>query len=262
MSKKQEMPDIHAPLAKVQSSALAARNITPEQWDVLRTAIFPAAETPEAIMLAIDYCRARNLDPFKRPVHIVPIWSKRHNRMVESVWPGISEIRTTAMRTSGYAGRAPTSWGPDIDAFGMTVPEWAEVSVYRVVAGQRCEFAGPRVYWMEAYARATAKSDEPNSMWKKRPRGQLEKCAEAAALRQAFPEELGGDIAAEELNPFGDAVDAAVVASGRNAAIKAAIAPPVEREPAPAVADGEPETAPAPVAKIASATLNDDDIPE
>jgi len=36
-------------------------------------------------------------------------------------------------------------------------------------------------------------------MWAKRPRGQLEKCAEAAALRRAFPEEIGNEYAAEEV---------------------------------------------------------------
>jgi hypothetical protein len=36
-------------------------------------------------------------------------------------------------------------------------------------------------------------------MWRDRPRGQLEKCAEAAALRAAFPEEIGGDLCSDEV---------------------------------------------------------------
>jgi hypothetical protein len=40
------------------------------QWRVLTDAIWPAAKTAESVMLALEYCRARKLDPFKRPVHI------------------------------------------------------------------------------------------------------------------------------------------------------------------------------------------------
>ena len=36
-------------------------------------------------------------------------------------------------------------------------------------------------------------------MWANRPVGQLEKCAEAGALRRAFPEEIGNDLTAEEM---------------------------------------------------------------
>ena len=36
-------------------------------------------------------------------------------------------------------------------------------------------------------------------MWQQRPYGQLGKCAEAAALRKAFPEEIGNDYTAEEM---------------------------------------------------------------
>ena len=39
----------------------------------------------------------------------------------------------------------------------------------------------------------------PNHVWERRPDGQLEKCAEAAALRRAFPEELGNEYTAEEM---------------------------------------------------------------
>jgi hypothetical protein len=70
--------------------------------------------------------------------------------------------------------------------------------VYRVVDGERCRFAGPKVYWLETYATRKHDTDEPNAMWADRPRGQLEKCAEAAALRAAFPEEIGDELSSDE----------------------------------------------------------------
>jgi phage recombination protein Bet len=178
-------------------------------WRALTESLYPAAQTTEAIILVLSYCRARNLDPFKKPVHIVPIWDKKRRCMVETVWPGIAEFRTTAFRTGEYAGREATEFGPDVEQtwtdeetgpFAVRFPEWAQVTVYRTVKNERRGFPGPRVYWLETFA--SVKSGAPNTMWKKRPHGQLDKCAEAAALRAAFPEELGGEEAAEEVSGF------------------------------------------------------------
>jgi RecT family len=36
-------------------------------------------------------------------------------------------------------------------------------------------------------------------MWSNRPVGHLEKCAEAGALRRAFPDEIGNALTAEEM---------------------------------------------------------------
>jgi len=172
-------------------------------WRVLTDAVFPAAERPESIIMALAYCRARNLDIFKKPIQIVPIYDSKRRCMVDTVWPGIAELRTTAMRTGSFAGFDDTEYGPMVEESlsGVTVryPEWAQCTVYRLIAGQRVPFVGPKVFWIETYATAKRDTKAPNSMWAKRPRGQLEKCAEAAALRRAFPEEIGNEYAAEEV---------------------------------------------------------------
>lgn len=178
-------------------------------WRALTDAVFPAAQSTEAVILALSYCKARNLDPFKRQCHVVPIWDKAAGRYVETVWPSISELRTTAFRTGRYAGRDETKFGPDVttefssekESFKLTFPEWAQITVYRLVEGIRQPFPGPTVYWTESFAQK--KGGIPNDMWKKRPRGQLEKCAEAAALRGAFPEELGGELCSDEVGGAG-----------------------------------------------------------
>ena len=46
-------------------------------------------------------------------------------------------------------------------------------------------------------------------MWTKRPRGQLAKCAEAGALRKAFPDELGGVMTAEKMQDSGERIETA-----------------------------------------------------
>jgi phage recombination protein Bet len=198
-------------------------------WQVLIDAVWPSAKTVESVCLAISYCKSRNLDPLKRPIHIVPVWSKTGGPNgtggeVETIWPGISELRTTAVRTGVYAGKDAAVFGPDItkefkhvddrndavkETATLTFPEWCQITVYRMVQGQRCAFVGPKVYWLEAYAAKSKFSEVPNDMWADRRSGQLEKCTEAAALRAAFPEELGNEYSAEEM--YGKTIDAAPV---------------------------------------------------
>jgi phage recombination protein Bet len=189
-------------------------NVDKGQWKVLVEAIFPAAKSIDSVIMALSYCKTRNLDVFKRPVHIVPMWDSARGGMVESVWPGISELRTTASRTKGYAGCDVAEFGPIIEGSftgrvkekgdwkevtaKVDYPEWCRITVYRIVDGQRCKFVGPKVSWAETYA-TMGNSDVPNKMWQERPEGQLEKCAEAAALRRAFPEEIGNELTAEEM---------------------------------------------------------------
>lgn len=188
------------------------------QWRVLVEAIWPNAKTPEAIMMALSYCRVRNLDPFKKPVHIVPMWSTAAGKEIETVWPGIAELRTTASRTTHYAGIDPPVWGDTvkltfkgIETFWedrkkrereatvtLEVPEWCRRTLYRMVDGQRVPFTA-EVWWEEAYATLGFKNELPNEMWRRRKHGQLDKATEASGLRMAFPEEIGGQYAAEEM---------------------------------------------------------------
>lgn len=180
-------------------------------WRALIDAVFPTATTIEGVLLALSYCKQRRLDVFKRPVHVVPIWNKQQNRLVETVWPGIGELRTTAFRTGHYRGCDEAVFGPDVtktftgDKGNATVtfPEWCQITVHRVVYTADSKWVGPRVYWLETYARI-GRSEIPNDMWQRRPRGQLEKCAEAAALRRAFPEEIGEDHIPEEAGEMRD----------------------------------------------------------
>lgn len=194
--------------------AREAFGISPGDWKALVDAVWPAAKSTEAVELALSYCRARKLDPFKRPVHIVPVWDSKLGREVETIWPGIGELRTTASRTGQWAGVDDAEFGPEVTRTWkgevgkgqyakevektVSFPEWAQVTVYKLMGGQRVAFKGPRVRWTETYA-TMGKTDLPNDMWETRPYGQLEKCAEAAALRRAFPEEIGNEYIPEEV---------------------------------------------------------------
>ena len=184
------------------SELLTARGMTQQQFQVLRDVIHPNASSPASVLMAFDYCRARNLDPFKKVVHIVPAWSKKTGGLVDTIWPGIAEVRTTAHRTGTYLGCDEAVFGPDITRefspkVTVTFPKWAQMTVYKSVGGERIAFPGPKVRWLEEYATEKHDSVVPNSMWQQRPYGQIEKCCEAAALRKAWPEET--DYTAEEM---------------------------------------------------------------
>lgn len=170
--------------------------VSAAEWKVLVETTFPAARTVEAVCMAIAYCRTRKLDIFKKPVHIVPMWSSQAGGYIETVWPGISELRTTAMRTGEYMGADEARFGDTIpvvfkgqvkegggwkaEEAKLAVPEWCQITVYRSVHGHRVPFPGPKVYWLESYAKRGRPMEGspqlPNEMWVQRKVGQIEKC--------------------------------------------------------------------------------------
>jgi phage recombination protein Bet len=211
---KGEVAVFHAPRLPYHSAIQDRFAVDKGQWKVLVEAIFPAAQSVDAVVMALSYCQHRKLDVFKKPVHIVPMYDSKRGGYVETIWPSIAELRTTASRTKQYAGCDEAVFGPMKKqkfegmvwenrkqvqgSVTMEYPEWCRITVHRIVNGVVCKFVGPKVVWLESYATA-GKTDIPNTMWQERPEGQIEKCAEAAALRRAFPEELGNEYSAEEM---------------------------------------------------------------
>lgn len=148
----------------IPNNTLTELRLDLNTWRVLTESIFPSAKTAEGILLAVRYCQARGLDVLKRPVHVVPMWSRALGREVETVWPGINEVQVTAARTGQWAGMDSPQFGPDFTRVfegrarteegwndvrvEVTYPEWAEVTVYRLINGLRCPFSEP-VFWEE-----------------------------------------------------------------------------------------------------------------
>lgn len=188
--------------------------MTAEQADSIRTALktslYPGA-SDESVDMVLAYCRAGGLDPLTKPVHIVPMWVPekkvngqvvRRGQMQDVIMPGIELYRTKAHRTGEYAGQDEAEYGPTVtmrlSGIEARFPEWCKVTVHKIVQGVRVAYSA-KAYWLESYATQGKDSDAPNAMWRKRPFGQLEKCAEALALRKAFPEAVGAQPTAEEM---------------------------------------------------------------
>lgn len=200
---------------------VARRGINEEQWRTLRNSVFPGA-LADSILMAIDYCKARGLDVLKRPCHIVGMLVTEKKKRAQQdgtivvdekkVWrdvilPGIYEYRVTAHRTGEYLGQSVAEWGPSIDYHGLKdVPEWCAVTVYRwsPKLQQKVSYSA-QVFFSETVA--TKNDGTPNARWTRAPRQMLEKCTEAAALRRAFPDELGGEPTEEEMDGHTSIVD-------------------------------------------------------
>lgn len=187
------------------------RGIDESTWGALCNTVYPGAN-PDSIIMAVDYCRARKLDIMLKPVHLVPMQVK-DARTNEKVWrdvpmPGIGMYRIQADRSGNYAGADEPEFGPTVTqefpdpytagkVVRVSYPEWCKYTVYKFVNGQRIAFTS-KEYWVENYAAQSSKTECPNAMWKKRPYGQIAKCAEAQALRKAWPE-IGSEPTAEEM---------------------------------------------------------------
>lgn len=205
-------------VTKHEAAALPALQMNEaELMKVLQSSLYPGAN-PESIKMVLGYCRATGLDPMQKPVHIVPMWDGKAGCNRDVVMPGIGLYRTQAART-GCAGVSEPDFGPDItESLGgqqITFPAWCRVTVKRKIGpGEVVEFTA-KEFWKENYAVKGGKerSIAPNAMWTKRPYGQIAKCAEAQALRKAFPE-IGSEPTADEmagksLNEFdGTTIDA------------------------------------------------------
>jgi len=167
----------------------------------LKSSLYTGAKD-DSIQMVIEYCKACKLDPMQKPVHIVPMWDKNTKSMKDTIMPGIGLYRIQAARSNKYAGVSEPEYGDTVNTtlggVSISYPEWCKVTVKKLVGNNIVEFTA-KEYWLENYATARKDSTAPNSMWLKRPFGQLAKCAEAQALRKAFPEIITQQPTAEEM---------------------------------------------------------------
>ena len=174
-----------------------------ELMQVLQSSLYPGA-SPASIKMALGYCKAAGLDPMQKPVHIVPMWDSKAGSMRDVVMPGVGLYRTQAARSGECAGVSEPDFGPDttetLGGQSITFPAWCRVTVKRRLPTGEVVECTAKEFWKENYAvkGGKEKSIAPNAMWTKRPYGQLAKCAEAQALRKAFPE-VGSQPTADEM---------------------------------------------------------------
>lgn len=146
--------------------------------------------TDEEIAFCAKVSSQLQLSPFLNQIHFVKRKNKDGSATI-ATQVGIDGFRLAAMRAGGYAGSDEPIFEYAPNDQVKKRPIKATVSVYRIVEGMRCPFTAS-ARWDEYYASV-------GGMWEKMPHQMLSKCAEALALRKAFPAELAGVKTDEEM---------------------------------------------------------------
>lgn len=154
------------------------------------------------------------LDPFAKQIYMIgrnssewdPVRQEKVTKVKYTIQTGIDGYRLIARRSADKAKVAlsieDTLWcGPDgewHDAWIFQQPPLAaKVTVWR--GDERFSAVALWNEYVQTYFNKSTREHVPNSMWTKMPANQLAKCAEAAALRKAFPLDLSGIYTDEEM---------------------------------------------------------------
>jgi len=159
-------------------------NITPAQVDLIKSQVAVGA-TNDELKLFLHVADKSGLDALSKQIYFI----KRGGKM--TIQTAIDGFRSIADRTGQYVG----SNDPVFTGNGKN-PEKATVTVSKVVQGVVGEFTAS-ARWTEYYP------DKNSFMWDKMPHTMLGKCAEALALRKAFPQQLSGLYTGDEMAQAG-----------------------------------------------------------
>lgn len=209
-----------------------ARSLSPESIHMLRTMYYPGADDA-TIKMAHAMCLSRNVDHTMRPVYAVPTWDGRQKKEVYQLWPSIHLYRVIASR-SMHAGTSEPEYGPMTTITGIArdrgqsveraleIPEWASVTVKRVLPGGIIAEFTAKVWASEV--------GKVSGQWLSMPRHMLGIRAESHALRKGFPE-VGGMPTWEEAGQYAEMRNDPPAMSAPKRKVESDMPPPADDVP-------------------------------
>lgn len=176
-------------LATQTQNKIVAFEFSDDKVQLLKNTVCKGA-TDDELQLFLHVCSRTGLDPFRNQIYAIKRNGKDGARM--TIQTGIDGFRLIAERTEGYApGREP-SYGYDSQGKITSATSYIKK---RTKDGTWHEVSAT-AFWREYVQEYNGK---PSQFWAKMPHGQLAKCAEALALRKAFPADFSGLYTTEEM---------------------------------------------------------------
>jgi|SRR5262245_318889 len=163
--------------------------VTPDQIELIKQTVAQGASNANLQLYLYD-CARRGVHPLDRQIH----FSQRNGRYTPLV--SIDFLRSRAAMTGEMAGSDDAAYRVNPDDLG--VPLSATVTVYRLTNGQRYAYSATARF--EEYKAEPGPNNRGDAMWRTKPFLMIGKCAEALALRKAFPQDLSGLYTPEEMD--------------------------------------------------------------
>lgn len=182
------------------SNLVKANEFSVDEVSLIKDTICKGANDIE-LKLFLHQCKTTGLNPLARQIYSVERKEYRDGqwKVVRSIQVSIDGFRLIAERSGKYAGQTESLWcGED----GVWKDAWLSIKppVAAKVGVMRTDFKEPcwGVARFDAYCQRK-KEGALTHMWANMGDVMIAKCAEALALRKAFPQELSGLYTTDEM---------------------------------------------------------------
>lgn len=189
-----------APSTRIPITQAPQRSMTADQVELVKRTICKPKNreaTDDELALFRYQAERTGLDPFSRQIYAIFRNSQGREQMTIQV--GIDGLRLIAERTGRYAGQDGPFWADESGAWKEIWPSGAPVAakvIVRKVVGDKLVETAAVAHLSEYQPTYNGK---PSGLWGSKPALMLAKCAEALALRKAFPAETSGLYVEEEV---------------------------------------------------------------